>query len=287
MSLWTGWRYKPPQGTPLNRAHPLVNGLICFVPINEGSGPLIDAVNGLTMTLSASAAWGRNLYGSTVNLNATSARAVVTLPPYLQLNWPITIACGFNYPGGGAILASNEEVFGILPNSTNATPFQVAGFYQSSSSELNVAWNSGGTFNNISSALSYIAGDQVISLTITSSAQLPYLNGVLGTSASNSLANPTYSANAQFCLGDQNASNNTVNSIYWAAIWNRVLTAAEHLEIGASVDAIWQIFSPSFPFWFGDAAAAAPGGSLYWPGRTFLRPVCIPLSAGEVSRRYD
>ena len=61
-------------------------------------------------------------------------------------------------------------------------------------------------------------------------------------------------------------SGGTSNNIlyYWAAAWNRALTAAEHVALATN---IWQIFAPAYP------AAVFGGQPFGMPHVPILRPV--------------
>ena len=55
-----GWerRQKPPIGTPLDRTHPLLSGLVWFAPFWENGGThIVDLIGGVNLAAHGSPAW--------------------------------------------------------------------------------------------------------------------------------------------------------------------------------------------------------------------------------------
>ncbi len=235
---------KPRIGRALDPAAPLARGLICHLPLWEGTGRYCyDAAGGLALAISG-ATWGS---GSAPGLSfaaTNSAATSVALPATLQVGWPITFACGFRTLGA----ATNAAVlFGTSYNSSANSPYFGWALAYYSTTGYNLELNSAGATNSIhGTGLASAGTDAVLSATIGASAQAVYLNGASYCSGSTALSNPTYGAGPQLCVGvEPGTSGRTVNALmYWCAAWNRALTAAEHLSLAQNP---WQVYASSSP----------------------------------------
>jgi hypothetical protein len=245
MSFGTRWPQKPPVGTRLDFENPLCNGLQWFYALNENTGGVInDGIGRLPLIptgFGAANPWGATSGGVGLNCDATGYGAQATLPTALQLQPPITLAFGFRKLGTPT---ANSGICGLLINNTATSPY---GFevYWGSSTSFYLGAGDGVTFNTDNAFYTPTTGvDAVFAVSSTSAAQSMYVNGLLLTTATLGYL-PTYTATSLFYLGNfVPISQNSNTLFYWAAVWNRILSAAEHALLGSNVNAIWQIFTP-------------------------------------------
>ena len=254
MSLWTGWKAKPPQGTPLDRDHGLCQGLAAFWACNEGAGGrLVDVMNG---TVLSAYSYGSNNPWSSVNTqNGIISSADyecfwAAMPPSLQLSWPITIAIGLANIGNAG--SHNNMLFGALPTSTGASPYECWTLYKLTNNHFDATWNNGSEQDLDTGTALAANTNYVLAATFTSSNQYAYINGLLSaTGSTSSGSGPTYGATPTLALGTYyGGTNSYAGALFsWAAVWNRALSAEEHSLIGSTPDAIWQMFASPIPWW--------------------------------------
>ena len=228
MPLWTGWKYKPPQGTPLDRTHGLCQGLVAFYPMNEGAGPTLNNANdlaaglGLTATgFSTTNPWSHGIGGPGLNCNSAGYGAVATIPASWQMAWPISVAVAFTVLG---TQADNSNLIGLIYDDANSNPYEVIELSISPSlNSIECSWNSGGSYAGETDLLTTSTGTTyVCTFTITSGTQVVYANGASIYSGTTSLSNPTYSTTAQIAIGNYvGVSRNSNCLFYWGAVWNR------------------------------------------------------------------
>jgi hypothetical protein len=261
---------KPPIGTPLDASSQLQRGLIYFVPFWEGTGThLLDVVGALPHTFTNSPPWVAGQGGFPfcgLQLTASGARAATaTLSAATQALcvWPMSIAVGFSVVSTSSV----GNLLALLGNSGNAAlSLQTTSTNGVQISFLNATTSS--TLNK--TGLTSVGTASVASATVTASARTLYFNGNQVSTAASGISNPTLGATPTFTFG---AAGIVVDSIvYWAAVWNRALSAAEHTAVGQN---IWQIFRPVMP-------AGILGGQ---PFGTSLVPILRPFTDRTGSRR--
>jgi hypothetical protein len=265
MSLWTGWKSKPPQGTPLDPTHGLCQGLQGFYPCNEGSGGIAnDVVAGVNLF---AAGWGSTSpwlqapgVGVGVNDSLAGANILGTLPASKQFGWPQSIA------GGVTVLSAptaNATFFGLLPNNTNAIPRISLGIYFSSP-DFQLGLASGSSFEDFPIAAAFSGGTYTVGASVTANGFSAYAGGVSVSTQSGGfpfpISPPAWTSSAQAGTGDTIANNRSAASVItWWGWWNRVLSAAEHAALASNP---WQMFAPPIPFWFGTSSG---GGTTFEP----------------------
>jgi hypothetical protein len=289
MGIWNGWPSKPIQGCPINPTHPWAQGLVAFYAGNEGSGGLINDYRGqLTMSATGFGStnpWGGGPGGVGLLCNVAGLGAQATLPTTLNFSYPLAFACGVSFLG---FPDTNAGIFGITTNNTDTTPFAAMNL-SCGGSTVQLNYTTGGSFFAANSSSFGFAGDAVLAGRCTTGSQTIYINGVSAGSNSNALASPSYTATSLMFAGNHSGISHNSNMIfYWGAFWNRLLLNAELFNIGANVNAIWQMFQAPFPWWLKPGAAAPAGASSYFPGSSILRPVQRPaIAAGPFASMYD
>ncbi len=248
---------RPPIGTPLDASSQLQRGLIYFAPFWEGTGKVIhDVVQGNNAaTIAGSPVWAPGVAGAVIGGFScpTSASIKTGAVPTSQLPvWPVTIAVGCNVTAE----QSATSIFGLYAGSNFAIAIEGG-----STSGIGWAYLNGSSAVSANESNNITLGANVVaSLTVTTSSQILYINGLQSHSTSNTAANPTYGTPVWWIGG-----GSTANVLfYWAAAWNRALTATEHQALATN---IWQIFAPAYP---AALFGAQPFGLPHVP---ILRPV--------------
>lgn len=215
-----------PVSPILQPGHPLGNGLKFFLPAHGPAdvGSARDCVGGLNLTANGSARTGQ---GGLV-CDATGKGFQATIPASLKFALPITIACQVRILGTPTASAS---LFGLIPNTTNATPFVSAGIQVSGTNFLALSTNNNGTFVNVDSAVtpaSRVGFRDILVGVLTATSRTLYLNGAVIASASGSYLSPTYAATALVAAGNYTGISRNSNCVVeGGAAWNRALSLAE------------------------------------------------------------
>jgi hypothetical protein len=130
---------KPPFGTPVDRSHPLSQGLIGCFPLNEGGGGSVgDAVYGDTAAFHG-ASWSPR---GGVDCTAASAGVYSAAPARLRIQPPLTVMWrGVNI----ALAATAGMEFLEISYATSGSPFIAYGFWGAAGAALTLAYNSAGS----------------------------------------------------------------------------------------------------------------------------------------------
>jgi hypothetical protein len=243
MPLYGRWTSKPPQGTPIDRSHGLATGLVWFAPC-WGYGPVQDVVGNNNMALTG-ATWGQ---ASTTGLlcSTTSFAASISPPPQqLMLPYPFTVVMGWRLLTTGSYVLAGFSTAG-------GTCWQVRG----NGTDWIVRYSNGATLTQswTSSVAQPAAGtDNVVAVSWSTSQIAIYQAGLQVGTDSVSVASPTYpGASPTFYFAN---GGTEPYILYWAGLWGRLLSAAEHAEIARNP---WQIFQPPPAYWLYRRAAVNP-----------------------------
>jgi hypothetical protein len=81
MSLWTGWKIKPPPGTPIDPTNGLCQNLVAFWAFSESSGGAINssgpiALPGVFYTGTASPTWVGGIFGPAVSFTSANSQGI-------------------------------------------------------------------------------------------------------------------------------------------------------------------------------------------------------------------
>jgi len=280
MAIGGGWRWpqKPPVGTAIDGSHGLAQGLVFLAALwDYGGGTAYDAVTGLALPI-AGAAWGAGVT-SGLSCTSTTARAQAACPASLQLPGPATIAVAYRYladPG-----TTNTIYFGTSYTSTNTSPYSSLqlGWHNTTDKAPALFYNSGGAFQQLNGTTAHVAGqDYVASASVQGGLQVLYLNGV-PTGPTGGFAGPiAYGPAPQLAVGANTAYGRNPNALfYWAALWNRALSAEEHARLGGEINAVWRLFAPRRDVIWSSSTATGAGVS-YPRGSSILRPVQVPTA---------
>ena len=235
---------KPLAGTPLNRTHPLVNGLLGFWPLNGGGTYFRDALYGLTAAQVGAGIISKG--GLLTDVTADGSQVTAIPARFSGMVLPFTL--GFR----ARVLASSDNyatVCGIRYTNTNTNPYNVCLFYIDAGGTLYLSTNDGGsTHQTLDSTLiwsSYI--DKTINVigTFTATTRTIYLNGVLVVQSSGSYPNPAFGASPLWAMGQHSGGDGSPHAVIeWAGIWKRERLLS---EIKVLTAAPYQMFAP--PAW--------------------------------------
>lgn len=263
------WTRKPPYGTPIDRSHPLSQGLRCFFALNEPSGTVVrDAVAGLAANTfdhtSPAGLWARTPWGAALSFvgndqGATTASIAGTGAAIASV--PVTIAFGVAWTGS---VVATSNLFGIYTNlGTSATFIELN---PASSSSLTLSCNAGTSSKTLACSTIATGVPRVFAVDLTADNPTQtnfYDQGKLAVSSAfgGTVGAPSYGASSGYAIGANATSGIFAQNaeILWAASWNRLLSPAEHFAIGASIESVWRMFRPRHDtlFIFGAAAGGA------------------------------
>lgn len=226
VALDTAYELKPPQYAQINRTHPLARGLCAFWIIDGQALTARDAVLGLPATYGAAATNLTSVgspYGTGVAIG-TGAGSFYTAPPvsaYQPASLPVSLMAIASWGGSttsGVTTGSGSNYGGVYLYAFNAQLTLLIG-------------NGSGGLTFLRSSSGY-SGFHVFSGTaINYNAMSLYVDGspvAGGYSGGAVTMNPIGNAT----IGALLASTNGGASIVAAAIWNRVLSDAEHRQLG-------------------------------------------------------
>jgi hypothetical protein len=241
-----------------------------------------DVVNGLALTRvnGNTTPWAGGPGGIGANITGGTEAIQVTIPARLQLQYPITLACGFHCGGYN----DGAGLMGLTINNTLTSPYAAAAIQtDGGTGAIQTGFQtSENTWTNLDGFTPSSGKDYVVGVGFGGGAVTIYENGIQQTTSSETLATTlTYASTATFFIGgfpDDNVPSGFL--FYWAAVWNRLLAAEEHSVLGTNV---WQIFAPAWPFWFGDSPILY--GPAY-PSGSSLRPRDRRVTGRYITRIY-
>lgn len=264
MPIWGRPEVKPPPATPIDRFAGIVQGMQGFYALSESAGPnVVDAIGNINLAASGwgtTNPWSQGAVGGPGLLCTTaSAGFDGTLPPALQIGYPVSCAVGLVPTGIPASTADYWTAY-AFSSSSNRVVFGL----RCSSNKYYLSYVSGTTAYSITGSVGPTAGSpSVLAATIGPTSQAIYLNGLSIGTASQSVSSAAYNATTNGLRIGANSTLSTAPAalVLWAAWWNRLLAAGEIAAVSASVNAIWPLaYGPPRPYWLYRHAAAASGG---------------------------
>ena len=246
------WKSKPPPGVPLDWGHPLVQGLVCAFPYNEGGGVPVDHVTEripeALPTIDPYAWTARSPYGVTFDPKPGASGTVYLIGTTLRpiINKPLTIALGYTPRATDQWLYSIGSAGGLrslIHCRINSTSLDFNLWVD----DLNVTGVTNAT-DEFMSFICRLADDGTQSI---------YKNGAfVGSRAAGGL----YAGTDRFDIGrriDQGGSANGHFSYFY--VWDRALSEQEIAELHADP---YQMFAP--PVWrrYFVPAGGAPAATL-------------------------
>jgi hypothetical protein len=284
--LGSRWTQKPPVGTLLDRSNSLTQGLYGFYALNEGTGRYInDATGNIALATSGGPTWETGTGGLGLGCPGTSGSigAAATVPSQYQFTNALTLAVGFRRLGA---TIQYGNIFGLKPNSSNSSPYNTCNIlYNNTTGQFVLYYSQGASQTNVVAGSVPTTSDSVASASVSSAGSSVYINGALSTSVPNAFT-AAWTSTAQIQIGYQTGgSGETANSLfYWAAWWNRVLSATEHALIGSSINAIWQMMRPARNVMWSYKSASAGLG--YRRGSSTMTPSDRRLTGRNIWEYY-
>lgn len=228
------WIDQPPVGAQIDFGHPLAKGLTFYVPFNAAAGTqkalLPAGLPGTTVGSVPSPDWVTTPGGKSHNFNAAwsvwyergswvEPPNAVTLVTRLRRTGTASSPVDKTFNNGASPFTSYgiEWNPGGAGQDTFRADISTGGVFHSGA---NVSLGAGFTLNQTTIGISYISG-----------ALKSYANGILkdNTNVTGSLSYDT-SATGRFIISGASAASAVApwnGSIYYAGVWNRVLTSTE------------------------------------------------------------
>lgn len=213
------WSAKPPVGTPLDRSHPLSQGLVFLFPMNEGGGLVTyDAVRGLVGRMGSTLTWAAGPSGPAVDFplagvgGSTNHITVPDIEP-VRLGGPLTIGMRHSMRTTGG---SGLGRFLSREGATNGLIFYVNSGYMV---------QAGGV--NSSGHPAVATGWATVSMSFDPAVRITYLvNGTPGAAISALSASGTGAGS--WAIGNRTAGARGYDGLMsMMALWNRALTMSE------------------------------------------------------------
>jgi hypothetical protein len=241
MALWTGWKSKPPQGTPLDPTNTSNVGLQLCLTFNEGSGPPIDVqYSSLATEVTGLPTWTNSIYGPALTVSGSNYIA----SPFRgngwnNSPWSIRIIHNPNWISSfttlvdGGVSSSQRDMSFFFDTSGNLDFYGVGGQGAGATASIATAMSSGSWWDLV------IAGDGLSSGIINF-----YVNGV--NKGSLTSVNQTGTAFQPLNFGFNSSSGGTSYTGQYALIqyWTRTLAAPEIASLHTNP---WHIFqTPPF-----------------------------------------
>jgi hypothetical protein len=241
MPIWTRQKSKPWSGARIDGTHPLAAGLVAAWPFTEGSGLIADVVSGRQAS-SNSGDWGSSPSGAAITYASGKQTVVGAETGWLDFTTPITLAVLAN-PSASV---TGEAVLGFHDNAGSAgcaLGIAVGGVAGRLSYFTSGGWTD--------SADGAVDGDWHLYAVNAANPLAFYRDGVpMGGSGDGT---PVGSYAGERLIGATASGRIYTRSVALALVWNRALTADEHLGIGPDP---WQLFAPQRSSWFTNPAAS-------------------------------
>lgn len=234
--LWGTTKGERPFEWEIDPRHPWVAGLLAFWSFDEGGGSkAYDSVgpnHGVFASSTNSPTRINTPFGPAVNFAGASSQYITptftAAPNLMTIAACAQLASAANFP----MVVSFNAVHELRYKSGNGTPDITFTPTDNSLVEATSATNVAGDGKYHCITASYGTASAVI-----------YLDGKAPVTTAHAGLALRWTAVSPLCFGIRNTSSNPfTGSMLWAAIWNRPLSAAEHAEIGASPNAIQQIY---------------------------------------------
>lgn len=227
---------QPPLGTPLNKSHSLVNGLVCYWLLNEGGGKVIeDSYNNIPIAFMGSTS-------PTLNIKQRGQTATFAGGSNSSINFPntgngnkfggnlATDACTYSAWINPTSSTAVKVITGVYGSSGLATATYMA--YNATTRKLLGIWGTAVNTPITTSNTTFTAGAwyHVVMVRYGSTGAWTcdlYVNGILDATATTA-TNPSLSANPNGWIGA--VGNNVftfIGSIQDVGMWNRALTPNE------------------------------------------------------------
>ena len=230
-------RLMPPRPV-IDRRNSLTDGLVaCFVA--DGSGRMVDLCRRVRLNTIGSANTVSTPFGRAGNCVGAPKGFNVTAPAHLKLNYPITLV----WVGVPQSPYTGASLFGIDYNSTGGAPYVSFVLSTNGSGVIGSDYGNNSSFTTITGTTntSTLAGKlSVFGVSIRVGGSVLYVNGKQEATGSVS-TNPTFTSTSLLKIGTfANSSNNGFGQCLIALMYNRVLTASEHVKLSADPFQVFQ-----------------------------------------------
>ena len=243
-------RIKPGRGdqAQLNRQHPLARGLVGYWVLNEGGATLPrDLVSGHVASASTNVAWAEDIDGVHLDFTGTLPHIDLNHRGMPQVFPPccLMVLCDLT-DAIGAMMPLQTNDFDDGSNTYSGITFQ----FNTSTNAITLHYGDGGVPNSANRLTAARAGLGSTGLhhwgfnlippdtALTSDAYKDGVRSTITPTTSGTGAGIVYQSNQPFGKIGRNATVNSTGKYYFAAIWNRTLSDAEHASMAANP---WQV----------------------------------------------
>jgi len=277
VALWTGWKYQPPPGTPLDPTNGFVGTLTNLWICNWGSGLPVELISGQLVApqngVADSLAWYSTPSGSAFEIstgNGYTSPGPKTFPIGMTLFY-----LGTTYVDSGGDSSGNRLVNTDVAGNGVSLCCNSA-YVQNGFRPLvgGVAWEQG---FSVAPPVGVVVMGILSCYNVGSTfywqlIMKQYDTGVISVYSPNSSDGQTIQAGSgTSSIGAQNTSNDNTSygssKCLMAGIANQPWTMAQMVEFA---DNPWQIFASPIPWWVEASAAAAPTHGLFFPATLSL-----------------
>lgn len=208
------------------------DGLVAAWDFTQPTDPLVDVVNGITLT----PVGGASVDTDGLLCNADGEGATVTAPAALRITGG-NISFGFNADILGVLQPNYTAWGGVLYDNVGSNPYWAYGWGRGDSGgEHWLQTNNAGTYLSHAVAHSRTSGLQHFLCIVANDLRTAFRNGVeLGTPATGTIAAPQYDASALMMVGDITAGRNVNTLFKQFYVWNQN-KAADEAEFDAAPD---------------------------------------------------
>lgn len=252
MGLWTS---KPAYGAPIDRSPSFASALIRFWALREGSGTVAhdEAQGNNAFVFSGRSNWTTSRYGSVVAFGGTGGGLLSSGPTINPASGDFTAACWFvpNAVATNQTLIQQEDGSG-----TGRTWLQITNTAKIASFLGNTSTN-GGT---VAAGAWQCGAVQLQGATLS-----VWINGASAASATITIESND-NAQLRLSIGKGGTGNAFTGSVSHVLVWQRALSAAEHVYLASGVmsafDAMFPPDDSPLDLFPAPAAASAPAAAL-------------------------
>ena len=225
MSYWG--QTKPPLGSRIDWGNPLSAGLAGLWLLNENNGDTTtDLVSGIGLSVNSGGGWGETVDGGGLLCKATNSGAYNASPP-ASLKIPNAVSVMWRGVISSTSSLSYCPIVGMNAALTDTSPYYNYGLYYSSAGHFSVYGSGAGSAIQVSFVPNVGQIYTVVGTVSGTSASLYVSDSPVVTGGV--VAIPSYGTSCNFQIGYYPGvtTRNTSGITTAAAVWNRVLSAAE------------------------------------------------------------
>lgn len=228
------WTNQPPVGAQIDFGHPLAEGLTFYVPFNAAAGiqkALLPAgLPGTTVGSVPAPNWVTTPGGKSHNFNAAWS-VWYERGPWVEPANAVTLVTRLRRTGNASSPVDKTNNNGSSPFTSYAIEWNPGAAGQDT---FRADVTTGGTFHNGATVSGFgsTLNQTTVGISYISGSLKAYANGILKDNTTSVTGSITYdtTTSGRFIVSGASSAGAVApwnGSIYYAAVWNRILTAAE------------------------------------------------------------